>query len=287
MHLHRVDTGPELVEVESLAFDWSESPHQPALSEQTRLQFRKGNATVFVSESPEGMASLTPTNRAGIGLVEVAVPGHVRASAFWDRAEPDVKSEAAQKGYRALELLTWDAGLRGELEDSGWQRARTVNRGMRIASPVPFSSGPGVLVDVFQRERDTEGLLEVHNTAFEGHAEAGDWDHAALGNLFQEPWFDQAGLFVTRDGTEVTGFCWTKIHPDGVGEIYLLAVKPAFSGHGVGRALLSTGIEYLTAGRGCLETMIYWDTSNRAASRLYQSVGFSVDQVGEVFRHRL
>jgi mycothiol synthase len=66
-----------------------------------------------------------------------------------------------------------------------------------------------------------------------------------------------------------------------------LAVRPAHAGRGLGRALLTAGIEYLTTARGKAMTMIYWDTSNKAASSLYQSVGFNVDRVAEVFRHRL
>ncbi|MEX2251483.1 MAG: GNAT family N-acetyltransferase [Acidimicrobiia bacterium] len=286
MSLRRVDTGPELVEVESVASDWSESPHQPALSEETRLHLRSGHGTVFVSDSPRGIASITTTKRAAIGMVEVAVPGDVSASDFWDRAEPDVKSEAVRKGYRALELLTWDAELRGEMEDRGWMRVRAVNRGKRTSSPIP-PQGDGGLVHVFQGELDIDGLLEVNNLAFEGHPQAGNWDHPGLEALFEEPWFDPAGLFVTRDDLMVTGFCWTKVYPDRIGEIYLLAVRPGHAGKGLGRALVITGIEYLTTGRGCEESVVYWDPSNAAAANLYQSIGFGVDRVGEVFRHRM
>jgi mycothiol synthase len=72
-----------------------------------------------------------------------------------------------------------------------------------------------------------------------------------------------------------------------VGEVYLLAVRPDHSGQGLGRALVGAGIEYLTVQRGCTQTIVYWDVSNKVASNLYQSIGFSVDQVAEVFRHRL
>lgn len=286
MSLRRLETGPELVEVESLASDWSESAHQPALSEETRLHLRTGRGTVFASDSPDGMATLIPTKRPGIGMVEVAVPGQVSASEFWDRAEPDVKAEAAKLGHRAIELLTWDVGLRGELADRGWERVRAVNRGTRATGPGELSRA-GPVIEAFQRARDADGLLEVNNLAFASHPEARNWDRTGLEALFEEPWFDPAGLLMTWDGPVVTGFCWTKFHPDGVGEVYLLAVRPERSGQGLGRALVNAGIEYLTAKRGCEQTIIYWDVSNKVASNLYQSIGFSVDQVGEVFRHRL
>lgn len=286
MQIRRVDTGHDLAEVESLASDWSESPHQPALSEATRIRLRSDRGTAFVSDSPQGIATLTTTKRPEIGMVEVAVPGQVSASYFWDRAEPDVKTEASKAGFRALELLTWDAGLRGELKDRGWQRERAVNRGTRTSDSAPLVRS-GTAVEVFQRERDVNGLLEANNLAFEKHPEAGNWDRAGLEALFDEPWFDPAGLLVARDGPTIMGFCWTKIHPDGVGEIYLLAVRPGHAGSGVGRALVTAGIEYLTDGRGCDRIIVYWDASNSTTSNLYQSVGFSIDRVGEVFRHRL
>jgi mycothiol synthase len=239
-----------------------------------------------MSEGKGGIACLTPTKRGGIGMVEVAVSGHVTASDFWDEAASAVESEAIRGGYRALELLTWDAGLRRELGERGWHRVRTINRGKRSSSSGQSAGGNGVTVDVFDVE-DVGGLLEVNNLAFEGHPEAGDWDRTGLETLFKEPWFDPAGLFLTREGSDITGFCWTKVHGDGIGEIYLLAVRPVAAGRGLGRALLTAGVSYLTTGRGCTDTIIYWDALNRAASNLYQSVGFGVDRVGEVFRHRL
>jgi mycothiol synthase len=285
MSLRRLETGPELAKVEFLGDQWSESPHHPALSEETRLQLRSGQGAVFVSDNPEGMATLTTTKRPEIGMVEVAVPGQASAADFWDRAETEVIAEAIATGHQALELSTWDVGLRGELGDRGWQPVRAINRGTRTNGPTA-SPGAGPEVEVFHRERDIDGLLEVNNLAFEGHPEAGNWDRSGLEALLQEPWFDPAGLLVTREGTVITGFSWTKLHPDGVGEIYLLAVRPGHFGRGVGRALVIAGLEHLTGG-GCQRTIVYWDVANKAASNLYLSVGFSVDQVGEVFRHRL
>jgi mycothiol synthase len=72
-----------------------------------------------------------------------------------------------------------------------------------------------------------------------------------------------------------------------VGEIYLLAVRPGHTGHGLGRELATAGIYYLQGERGCPGIIIYWDGSDETANHLYQSIGFSVDRVGEVFQHRL
>jgi len=189
MSLRRLETGPELAKVEFLAGEWSESPHHPALSEETRLHLRSGRGAVFASDDPQGIATLITTKRPEIGMVEVAVPDQTSAGDFWAGAEPDVIAAAMAMGRRALELLSWDAGLRGELADRGWQSVRAINRGTRTNGPTP-SVETGPKVDVFNRERDFDGLLEVNNLAFESHPEAGNWERGGLETLLGEPWFD-------------------------------------------------------------------------------------------------
>jgi RimJ/RimL family protein N-acetyltransferase len=47
------------------------------------------------------------------------------------------------------------------------------------------------------------------------------------------------------------------------------------------------GVDYLKGERACQRIIIYWDASNEAVGNLYQSIGFSVDRLGEIFQHRL
>ena len=137
MTLRRVDTPPELVEVASIASEWSESLHQPSLSEATRLPLSEGRGTGFVSDHPAGIATLTATKRSEVAMVEIAVPPSVSASDFWDAAEPAVILAADEKGFRALELLTWDAALGSRLRGEGWRVMRGINRGS--ITPLPAS----------------------------------------------------------------------------------------------------------------------------------------------------
>jgi mycothiol synthase len=295
MSLRRVDRVPELIEAVSLASEWSESLHQPSLSGATRLELREGRGAAFISEVPAGIATLTRAKRPEIAMVEIAVPSTSAAWDFWDMAEPAVSSAAWETGFRALELLTWDASLRTRLREMGWRTMRGINRGrmdikgFRVeGAPLPASGGtPPNVASLLEGETEIDQLIEVNNLAFADHPDAGEWDRRELEKLFSEPGFDSKGVLGARQGQLLIGFCWTKVHPDGVGEIFLLAVRPGHSGRGIGRALVTAGVRYLGAERGCQEIVIYWDASNAAASNLYQSIGFSVDRVGEVFQHRL
>ena len=65
-----------------------------------------------------------------------------------------------------------------------------------------------------------------------------------------EPWFDPAGFLLADRAGELLGYHWTKIHPDGLGEVYVLGIAPAAQGLGLGNALLVRGLRHL-AGHGC------------------------------------
>jgi mycothiol synthase len=73
---------------------------------------------------------------------------------------------------------------------------------------------------------------------------------------------------------ELLGFHWTKVHPGGLGEVYVLAVDPQAQGAGLGSALTVAGLGYLRE-RGVGEAMLYVESDNAAALRTYQKLGFA------------
>jgi mycothiol synthase len=93
-----------------------------------------------------------------------------------------------------------------------------------------------------------------------------------------EAWFDPAGFFLAERDGALLGFHWTKVHPDGTGEVYVIGVAPGAQGSGLGRALLVHGLRHLAA-RGCKTVILYVEESNAAAMRLYQRIGFGSDNV--------
>ncbi|HSX67345.1 mycothiol synthase [Nocardioides sp.] len=131
------------------------------------------------------------------------------------------------------------------------------------------------------REEDADELLRVNAAAFAHHPEQGAMDRANLAERMAEPWFDPAGLLVAVDPAGATtgrllGFHWTKVHDNGHGEVYVVAVDPASHGQGVGGALLRAGLDHL-AGAGCPAVHLYVEADNTTALALYRGLGFTTD----------
>ena len=88
------------------------------------------------------------------------------------------------------------------------------------------------------RGADEDAWLAVNAAAFAGHSEQGRWTRADLLAREAEPWFDPAGFLLAERENVLLGFHWTKVHADGMGEVYVLGVDPAAHGLGLGSALL-------------------------------------------------
>ena len=137
----------------------------------------------------------------------------------------------------------------------------------------------------FEPGRDEEAWLDVNNRAFEWHPEQGGWDLGTLKAREAEPWFDPPGFLLHERDGRLAGFCWTKIHgleSPPLGEIYVIAVDPDFTGHGLGRQLVLAGLDYL-AGRGLGIGMLYVDATNAPARALYDHLGFTVDHIRRLY----
>ncbi len=136
---------------------------------------------------------------------------------------------------------------------------------------------------------DDEAFLDLNNKVFTEHPDQGGWSKSDLEVRVNEEWFDEKGFFVCEDKGKLIGFCWTKIHGaqthshegnetdhghEAIGEIYVLAVDPAYKGQGIGKNLTNTGLNYLKY-QGLSNAMLYVGVENKAALNLYKSLGFS------------
>jgi mycothiol synthase len=142
----------------------------------------------------------------------------------------------------------------------------------------------GVVLRAYQDESEDKAFLEVNNTAFEGHPENGNWDADEFAARRALDWFDADGLLMAWRDDELLGFHWTKWHGhetdkvpahEPVGEVYVLAIHPRAHGLGLGRTLLRAGLSHLYD-RGCREAILYVDTANEKAVRLYESERFTL-----------
>jgi len=132
-------------------------------------------------------------------------------------------------------------------------------QGVRIG---PYASG------------DLDELVELNARAFNDHPEQGRWVRDDFIARMALPWFDPAGLIIARTQSLMVGFHWTKAE-HGDGEVYVIGVDPAWSGRGLGRALLDSGVSHLVE-RGVRSIQLWVDGDNLAATTLYEKSGFSV-----------
>lgn len=177
-------------------------------------------------------------------------------------------------------LTVWTHGVRSRsmllLDSRGYLRTRLLHQlRLPLRGPLPDVSLPeGVAVRTFQVGVDEDAWLRANAAAFADHAEQGGWTQADLAGREAEPWFDPAGFFLAAQGETLLGFHWTKRHPDGAGEVYVLGVDPVAQGMHLGGALLAVGLRHL-ADRDCPYVLLYVDDTNTAAVRLYERFGFT------------
>lgn len=156
----------------------------------------------------------------------------------------------------------------------GFDRARELWVMRRPSAPTPAAADPRIRTF---RPGDEAELLRVNAAAFTAHPEQGAMDAANLAARMAEPWFDPAGLFVangTGGNGGLLGFHWTKVHPDGTGEVYVVGIDPAAQGQGLGKSLTAAGLHHL-AERGCPAVLLYVESDNAPAIAVYAGLGFS------------
>jgi mycothiol synthase len=142
----------------------------------------------------------------------------------------------------------------------------------------------GVTVRTFVPGQDDAAWLAVNAAAFAHHPEQGSLTQRDLDDRTAEPWFDPAGFFLAFRGDELVGFHWTKVHAEeGLGEVYVLGVRPGAQGGGLGKALTTIGLRHLAA-QTLPTAMLYVDADNKAAVTVYERLGFVTHETDLMYR---
>jgi mycothiol synthase len=231
------------------------------LNEAALLRLRhRGTADSHVYSDDHGFAwvhdheldlAVAPDARGrgvGTALLERALAGSAVRSAWSHTDDPAAAALAASHGFTAARRL--------------WSMLRPGGAVEVTPAKVPIRA--------FVPGQDDEAVLTVNAAAFASHPEQGALDLDGLHERMAESWFDPAGLLVADREGEVLGFHWTKVHPDGTGEVYVVGVSPAAQGLGLGRALVTAGLAYLQP----RDVLLYVEEDNGAAVALYRSLGF-------------
>ncbi len=238
------------------------------VSEQTELALRAGAAPYTVSRADQiaGFAYADGDSaelvvapqwrRQGVGselLALLRVDGV--ADRIWAHGKlPAAEAFAERHGYIADRVL--------------WQLRRP-------PGPLPELRLPaGVRLRPFIPGQDEQAWLRVNRAAFAHHPDQGSWTMDDLRAREAEPWFDPAGFLLAVRDDALLGFHWTKIHPDGAGEIYVLGLDPSAQGQGLSTPLAIAGLLSMQE-RGVSEMLLYVDESNSPAMHLYRKLGFA------------
>lgn len=166
--------------------------------------------------------------------------------------------------------------------DIGLLPGRTL---FQLRVQLPLAQSTALETCAFRIGKDEDQWLAVNNSAFADHPEQGDWSAETLAARFAMDWFDPEGLLLHHENDQLAGFCWTKFHTDTtpqLGEIYVVAVDPAFARRGLGRALTIAGLQHLAA-KGAPVGMLHVAADNLAALSLYRSLGFTTHHTQRAF----
>ncbi|WP_086665520.1 mycothiol synthase [Lentzea kentuckyensis] len=170
---------------------------------------------------------------------------------------PDAEKLAAKLGFRKVREL-----LRMRL---------------RVESDLPEAKLPeGITIRPFVPGKDEAAVVYVNHRAFDWHPEQGSMSIEDVRAKEDEDWFDPEGFLLAFDADEkLAGFHWTKVHTPDLGEVYVVGVDPSSQGGGLGRALTVAGLRHLRE-QGVKEVMLYVESDNVAAVRVYTKLGFTL-----------
>jgi mycothiol synthase len=284
----------------TVALAWLTHLSDSQIAEALALLAAADTADGFHAVSEAAMLRLRPhrSSRAGVHLLARNSAGTLVGYAAVDErsdrrtAEFAVHPEHRCRGVGGAMLAALLDRARGPLwlwahgEHPGAlrlaQRAGLVSRRALyqlrrgLADPIPPHAVPdGVALRSFVPGQDEAAVVRVNKRAFAWHPEQSRLDTNELTLLETQPWFDPKGFLLAIDQAgRLLGFHWTKMHPDGLGEVYVLAVDPDAQGTGLGRALTVAGLAYLRE-RGAPEAMLYVDSDNAAALATYHKLGFT------------
>ena len=178
---------------------------------------------------------------------------------------------------------TINAAARGPGNNGDVRRLYVMSRSLVDLPPVEDEEA----LSSYETGRDDLALLDLIARAYWWHPDE-QWDARRLAGEVERRSFSPHDLQLYRRDDELEALCWTKLL-DGPGEpkglLLMVGVNPARRGRGLGRKIVIAGLHHLRR-QGVDEALLYVDTTNVRAVRLYVALGFEVVHTEHRFHER-
>jgi len=274
------------------------------LNEQATLDVAAGRRTPLLLR--DGDAIVAPVVGAlviGAGELDLVVHPDVRRHGHATAALTELFGDPAYAADVPDGLTAWAHGdhpaARALAERFGFDAVRrllqlelTLDAAAPPASAVAttteaaVTAADGIVITAFDPDTDADAWIALNARTFATHPEQGGITAADLADRMNEDWFDAGDFLVARHGAALVGYNWLKVEPGAAeGEVYVVGVSPEWSGHGLGRRLMTAGLERLRL-RGVTSATLYVEGDNVPAVRLYRSLGFTDRAVDVQYRRR-
>jgi mycothiol synthase len=214
-----------------------------------------------------------------IGVVHPQRKGAGLGARLLERSERQLRGQGARRIHQFT--LGPDGSARELMLAHGYRDVRHFyEMAIHLDAAPP---APGAAIETF-REEDARAFFAAIDDAFQDH-----WEHHT--SPFEEWWerhrsspgFDPSLWLLIRDGGEIAAASMNEANRNGGGYVAVLGVRRPWRGRGYGRALLLHAFREFYE-RGMPRVSLGVDAENpTGATKLYESVGMSVEQENVVF----
>jgi mycothiol synthase len=253
------------------------------LSDAKVAQFGNPERTLFIEEGDRIVAAGVAAHHLHVDgtdhwSVETALEGGLRFPEFEERLLQSAL--ALVPADRALSVWSQRRSLDSALAGAGFVATREL---AYMSIDLPIDGEDEIIGTRPLQPEDTLEVLALNRAAFSSHREAGSLEEPEFRGLLDEVGMGPSGLLVVEEADEIVGFCWTRVHESGDGEIFRIAVDPRNQGRGIGGALVLAGYDHLARNQRVSKGTLWVDISNEAALSLYRRLGMREVRVNREF----